>query len=40
MRADEFLELGDLDGHRVWLAIRAAVRELQRERPGDGEAIH
>ena len=40
MRADELLDLGDLDGQRVWLAIRDAVRELQRERPGDGEKVH
>ena len=40
MRADEFLDLGDLDGQRVWMAIRAAVRELQRERPGGGERVH
>ncbi len=40
MRADELLDLGDLHGRRVWMAIRAAVRELQRERPADGEAIH
>ncbi len=38
--ADERLAQGDLDGQRVWLAIRAAVRELQRERPGDGERVH
>ena len=40
MRADERLAQGDLDGQRVRLAIRAAVRELQRERPGDGERVH
>ena len=40
MRADELLDLGDLDGQRVWMAIRDAVRELQRERPRDGERVH
>ncbi len=40
MRADELLDQGDLDGQRVWMAIRNAVRELQRERPGDGERVH
>ena len=40
MRADELLDMGGLDGQRVWMAIRAAVRELQRERPGDGERVH
>ena len=28
LRADELLDLGDLDGQRVWMAIRDAVREL------------
>ena len=40
MHADGLLAQGDLDGQRVWLAIRDAVRELQRERPGDGERVH
>ncbi len=38
-RADELLERGDMDGRRVWLRIHAAVRELLRERPGDGETV-
>ena len=44
MRGDELLAQDDLDGQRVWMAIRDAVRELQqelqRERSGDGEAVH
>ena len=30
MRADGLLDEGDLDGQRVWMAVRAALRELQR----------
>ncbi len=40
MRADEFLDQGSLDGKRIWLRIMQAIEELQRERPGDGEAVH
>ena len=36
MRADSFLEKGDLDGNRVWMRVLARVRELRREKsPGD-----
>ncbi len=40
MRADEFLDQGIIDGQRVWMRIMQAIEELQRERPGDGEATH
>ncbi len=40
MRADEFLDQGNLDGQRVWTRIMQAIEELQRERPRDGEAVH
>ncbi len=40
MRADEFLDQGNLDGERVWIRIVQAIEELQRERPRDGEAVH
>ncbi len=40
MRADEFLDQGNMDGKRVWMRIMQAIEELQRERPGDGEAVH
>ena len=39
-RADEFLEKGDLDGQRVWIAIVKAIEELQRKAPADGEKVH
>ncbi len=40
MRADEFLDQGNLDGERVWIRIMQAIEGLRRERPKDGEAIH
>ncbi len=40
MRADEFLDQGNLDGKRLWMRIMQAIEELQRERPGRGEAVH
>ncbi len=39
-RADEFLDQGIIDGKRLWMRIVQAIEELQRERPGDGEAVH
>ena len=40
MRADEFLDQGNIDGQQVWMRIMEAIEALQRERPGDGEAVH
>ncbi len=40
MRADEFLDQGIINGQRLWIRIVQAIEELQRERPGDGEAVH
>ena len=40
MRADAFLEDGDMEGRRVWLNIREAIEELQRTRPRRDEATH
>ncbi len=40
MRADEFLDQGNLDGKRLWMRIMRAIEELQRQRPRDGEALH
>ena len=39
-RADSMLDNGDIEGKRVWLRILAAVKELLRESPADGEAIN
>ncbi len=36
MRADEFMEAGDMDGRAVWLRIVKAIAELlSKERPDD-----
>jgi hypothetical protein len=40
MRADEFLDQGNLDGQRLWVRIMRTIEELQRKRPRDGEAVH
>ncbi len=40
MRADEFLDQGNLDGKQLWVRIMHTIEELQRERPRDGEAVH
>ncbi len=40
MRADEFLDQGNLDGKRLWMRIMLAIEELQREQPRTGEAVH
>ena len=37
-RADELLEKGDLDGHRVWLSILDRVSKLEAQRPAS--ALH
>ncbi len=40
MRADEFLDQGNIDGRRVWMRIMQAIEALQRERPRAGEMKH
>ncbi len=40
MRADALLEAGDMEGRRVWLSIREAIKELQRTRPTRDEPTH
>ncbi len=38
MRADEFMEAGDMDGRAIWLRIVKAIAELlSEERPDDAE---
>jgi hypothetical protein len=39
-RADALLELGDLDGPRVWKAVLAALEELTRSTPRPGERLN
>ncbi len=36
MRADEFLDQGNLDGKRLWMRIMLTIEALRRERPGTG----
>ena len=40
MKADAMLDKGDLDGAAVWRQIVAAVNELAREKPVEGETRH
>ncbi len=39
-RADAMLEKGCLDGQRVWKRVLAAVKEIQRQEPREGEAVN
>ena len=39
-RADAMLEKGCLDGQRVWKRVLAAVKEIQRREPREGEAVN
>ncbi len=39
-RADTLLEGGDREGHRVWLSILEAIKELQRTRLRGDEPMH
>jgi len=39
-RADAMLEKGAIDGQRVWKRVLAAVKEIQREEPREGEAVN
>jgi len=40
MRADEMLDMGDIDGKAVWLRIMNAVEELGAEERPDDAIIH
>ncbi len=39
-RADAMLEKGSVDGQRVWKRVLAAVKEIQRAEPREGEAVN
>lgn len=39
-RADEMLDMGDMDGQGTWLRIYAAVTEMLRNERGDSDAVH
>ena len=38
--ADAMLEKGSLDGQRVWKRVLAAIKEIQRQEPREGEAVN
>ncbi len=40
LRADAMLEKGSLGGQRVWKRVLAAVKEIQRQEPEEGEAVN
>ena len=40
MNADVMLDMGDLDGQRVWLRIIRAIEELLQREPKAGEVQH
>jgi len=40
MRADELLVNGDVEGCVIWKRILAAVRELSRTAPAEGERVN
>ncbi len=39
-RSDAMLEKGCLDGQRIWKRVLAAVKEIQRQEPREGEAVN
>jgi hypothetical protein len=39
-RADELLEAGDMEGYAIWKRILAAVAELTRTAPTEGERVN
>ncbi len=39
-RADAMLDRGSVDGQRVWKRVLAAVKEIQRQEPREGEAVN
>ena len=40
MEADDMLERGDMDGRAVWLRIKKAIHDMQRNSPRPGERRH
>ena len=38
-RPDAWLDKGEMDAYLVWKRVLAAVKEIQREEPGEGEAV-
>jgi len=40
MRVDELMEVGDLDGRRVWLRVLKAVEDLLAKEAPPGVSVH
>ena len=40
MRADSFLDDGDIDGSAIWKRVLKAVKEIQKQEPREGEAVN
>jgi len=40
VRADSFLEAGDMDGSAVWRRVLKAIKEIWREERHEGEAVN
>ncbi len=40
MRADSFLDDGDVEGLAVWKRVLEAIKEIQRPEPREGEAVN
>lgn len=40
MRADSFLEAGDIDGSAMWKRVLRAIKEIRREERHEGEAVN
>ena len=40
MKADDFLECGDVDGAAVWRRIVRAIGELSSSQPADGQTVN
>ena len=38
--ADNFLEAGDMDGSAVWKRMLAAIKEIHRQEPREGETVN
>jgi len=40
IRADEFLDKGDVNGSAVWRRVLKAIKEIGRDEPREGEAVN
>jgi hypothetical protein len=40
LRAQALLKQSDVDGHLLWKRIATAVKELQRQKPAQGEWVN